>query len=152
MDAVCQENALVYWRQDAAADTQPKPVLLAAPSDVATPPEVEDPSAYPLDFQATRAMTRSGDSAKWWPWTKELEDEMGIQIHPRIASALRIENGETIMVASEEETIEGPASISRMVPPRLVWSLQRMRADHVLVYRKGQAPEEARNLLKAIEL
>jgi hypothetical protein len=53
-------------------------------------------------------------------------------------------------VASEDETIEGPASISRMVTPRLVWSLQRMRAAHVLVYRKGQAPEEARELLKAI--
>ena len=95
-------------------------------------------------------MTRSGDASQWWPWTKELEDEMGIQIHPRIATALKIENGETIVVASEEETIEGPASISRMVPPRLVWSLKRMRADHVLVYRKGQDPEEARNILKAI--
>jgi anaerobic selenocysteine-containing dehydrogenase len=152
MDAVCQENALVYWSQDTAADAQSEPKLMPAPADVTTPPEAEDPTAYPLDFQATRAMTRSGDAAKWWPWTKELEDEMGIQIHPRIASALKIENGETIMVASEEETIEGPASISRMVPPRLVWSLQRMRADHVLVYRKGQAPDEARDLLKAIEI
>jgi anaerobic selenocysteine-containing dehydrogenase len=152
MDSVCQENALVYWSRDMIADAPSKPELLTAPADTAKAPDAEDPSAYPLDFQATRAMTRSGDAAQWWPWTKELEDEMGIQIHPRIASALKIENGEPIMVASEEETIEGPASISRMVPPRLVWSLQRMRADHVLVYRKGQAPEEARDLLKAIEL
>jgi anaerobic selenocysteine-containing dehydrogenase len=152
MDNICQENALVYWSQDSAADAQSKPALMPAPGDVSTLPDAEDPSAYPLDFQATRAMTRSGDASRWWPWTKELEDEMGIQIHPRIATALRIENGETIMVASEDETIEGPANISRMVPPRLVWSLQRMRADHVLVYRKGQAPEEARDLLKAIEL
>ena len=95
-------------------------------------------------------MTRSGDASQWWPWTKELEDEMGIQIHPQVAEALKVENGETIVVASEDETIEGPAYISRMVTPRLVWSLQRMRADHVLVFRKGQAPEEARELLKAI--
>ena len=97
-------------------------------------------------------MTRSGDASNWWPWTRELEDEMGIQIHPLIAEALNIENGETILVASENETIDGPATISRMVPPRLVWSLQRMQADHVLVYRKGQAPEDARDRLKAIEL
>ena len=153
MDSVCQENALVYWSQDMTADSQSESTLLTAPAEAAKAPDAadaEDAPAYPLDFQATRAMTRSGDAAQWWPWTKELEDEMGIQIHPRIATALKIENGETIVVASEEETIEGPASISRMVPPRLVWSLKRMRADHVLVYRKGQDPEEARNILKAI--
>jgi anaerobic selenocysteine-containing dehydrogenase len=152
MDSICQENALTYWSGDKAADAQSKPALLEAPQDVSSAPAVEDPAAYPLTFQATRAMTRSGDAAQWWPWAKELEDEMGIQIHPQIATALKIENGETIMVASEDETIEGPATISRMVPPRLVWSLQRMRADQVLVYRKGQAPEEARDLLKAIEI
>jgi anaerobic selenocysteine-containing dehydrogenase len=150
MDSICQENALVYWSQDITADAQSKAALLSAPADAAVAPDVEDPSAYPLDFHATRAMTRSGDASHWWPWTKELEDEMGIQIHPLVATALKVENGETIVVASEDQTIEGPAYISRMVTPRLVWSLQRMRADHVLVYRKGQAPEEARELLKAI--
>ena len=153
MDSVCQENALVYWSQDMTADSQSESTLLTAPAEAAKAPDAadaEDAPAYPLDFQATRAMTRSGDAAQWWPWTKELEDEMGIQIHPQVATVLKIENGETIVVASEEETIEGPASISRMVPPRLVWSLKRMRADHVLVYRKGQDPEEARNILKAI--
>jgi anaerobic selenocysteine-containing dehydrogenase len=152
VDSICEENALVYWSRDMVADAPSKPSLLTAPKDAAKAPDAEDPSAYPLDFQTSRAMNRSGDAARWWPWTRELEDETWIQIHPRVATALKIENGETITVASEEETIEGPASISRMVPPRLVWSLQRMRAEHVLVYRKGQASDEARELLKAIEL
>jgi len=156
MDLIGPENQLVYWDRKVSGSSQTDPKLFAAPDAVAPRPACDDPCAYPLGFQATRAMTRSGDAGRWWPWTKELEDEMGIRIHPRVARALEIENGEIILVASEDETIEGPAAVSRMVPPRLVWSLQRMQADRVLVYRKGQAPEEARELLKpmvkAIEL
>jgi hypothetical protein len=63
---------------------------------------------------------------------------------------LEIENGQTICVASENETIEGPAAVSRIVPPRLVWSTQRMLADHVLVYGKGQSPEAARDRLEVM--
>ena len=152
MDLIVQENALVNWRRELSGAPEPDATLLPAPDAVDTRPAPADPAAYPLVFQATRAMTRSGDASNWWPWTRELEDEMGIQIHPLIAEALNVENGETILVASEDEVIEGPATISRMVPPRLIWSLQRMRSDRVLVYRKGQAPEDARDRLKAIEL
>jgi anaerobic selenocysteine-containing dehydrogenase len=152
MDQIEKADPPVCWLPDAAAFSQSDAPLLPAPDTVPPRPAAEDPSAYPLGFHATRAMTRSGDASGWWPWTRELEDEMGIQINPRVARALEIENGETIVVASEDEVIEGPAAISRMVPPRLVWSLQRMPADRVLVYRKGQSPEEARNRLKAIEL
>jgi len=152
MDRIAQTEELVYWDREADRSTRSEPKLHAAPETVATPLSGEDPTAYPLDFQATRSATRTGDTGRWWPWARELEDEAGIRIHPRVAQALKIENGQTILVASENETIEGPAAVSRMVPPRLVWSLQRMQADHVLVYRKGQAPEEARDRLKAIEL
>jgi anaerobic selenocysteine-containing dehydrogenase len=152
MDRIGQQNEPVYWYREAAGSSQPDPKPLAAPDAVTPLPSADDPWAYPLDFQSTRAMTRSGDAGRWWPWIRELEDEIGIRIHPRVAQALEIENGDTILVASENETIEGPASVSRMVPTRLVWSLQRMQADRVLVYRKGQAPEEARDQLKAIEL
>jgi anaerobic selenocysteine-containing dehydrogenase len=79
-----------------------------------------------------------------------LEDELGIRIHPWVARALNIENGQTIRVVSENESIEGPAAVSRMVPPRLVWSTLRMQADRVLVYRKGQDPEQARDRLEAM--
>lgn len=152
MDRIVQENEPVYWGRGASGAAPPEPKLHAAPEAVPPRPLGDDPWAYPLGFQATRAITRSGDAGRWWPWTRELEDEMGIRIHPRVARALEIENGQTILVASENETIEGPAAVSRMVPPRLVWSLQRMQADHVLVYRKGQSPEEARDRLKAIKL
>ena len=97
-------------------------------------------------------MNRSGEASRWWPWTRELDDDLGILIHPRIAQTLVVENGETILVASEDEIIEGPATISRLVPTRLVWSLQRLRSDRVLVYRKGQGPEEPRDRLKTIGL
>lgn len=152
MDRIAHQGELVRCSQSGAGSPHPVPKLFAAPAAPAPRSIAEDPEAYPLDFQATRASTRSGDAGRWWPWTRELEDEMGIRIHPRVARALEIENGQTIIVTSENETIEGPAAVSRMVPPRLVWTQQRMQADCVLVYRKGQAPEDARERLKAIEL
>ena len=152
MDRIAKGNEPIYWGHGASKAAMAEPKLLAAPESLAPRPSDDDPWAYPLGFQATRTITRSGDAGRWWPWTRELEDELGIRIHPRVAQALEIENGQTILVASENETIEGPAAVSRIVPPRLVWSLQRMQADHVLVYRKGQSPDEARDRLKAIEL
>lgn len=151
MDRIEGGAALVYWGRDNAAAVHDT-ALLPAPSSVFERPAPTDPAAYPLDFHATRAAMRSGDANRWWPWAMELADEMGIRIHPIIAEALGIDNGATILVAAEGQIIEGPATISRMVPPRLVWSLKRIHADRVLVYRKGQAPEEARERLKAIEL
>lgn len=150
MDVITAGDSLVYWGQgpgDEATDIQ----LMPAPSGVPVRPTPDDPAAYPLGFHATRTPIRSSDACHWWPWARELADEMGIRIHPRIAEALDIENGMAIVVAAEDEIIEGPATISRSVPPQLVWSMQRMRADRVLVYRKGQAPEEARDRLKGIE-
>ncbi|MBI5602492.1 MAG: molybdopterin-dependent oxidoreductase [Deltaproteobacteria bacterium] len=152
MDQIAPDNPLVYWRRDAAGSAQPEATLLPAPQAAADPSSSGASSAFPLSFQVTRTMTRSGEASRWWPWTRELDDDLGILIHPRIAQALEVENGETILVASEDEIIEGPATISRLVPTRLVWSLQRLRADRVLVYRKGQGPEEARDRLKTIGL
>jgi anaerobic selenocysteine-containing dehydrogenase len=152
LDRTGQADTPIWWRHEAAASLQADGPLCAAPDAIAAPPVSDDPSAYPLGFQATRAVTRSGDASRWWPWTRELEDEIGIRIHPLVAQALEIDNGAPILVASENEVIEGRAAVSRAVPPGLVWSLQRMQADRVIVYRKGQAPEEARERLKAIEL
>lgn len=152
MDKVTQQDELIYWNRDTIESCRPDPKLLAAPDAVAPRGAGDDPDAYPLGFQATRSSTRSGDAGRWWPLARELEDGLAICIHPRVARALAIENGQPIVAASEKEIIEGPAAVSRMVPPRLVWSLQRMQADQVLVYRKGQAPEEARDRLKAMQL
>ncbi|MGD9006759.1 MAG: molybdopterin-dependent oxidoreductase [Desulfobacteraceae bacterium] len=150
MDQIAQGQEPVYWSRTDADRAQPELKLLAAPETVASPPAGDDPTIYPLDFQATRTSARSGATSRWWPWIRELEEDLGICIHPRVARALEIENGQTIRVVSEKETIEGPAAVSRMVPPRLVWSTQRMQADRVLVYRKGQDPEQARDRLEAM--
>ena len=152
MDPIVAENAVIYWHTADGSASSPEAGLLVAPDAVSPEPSPDDPTVYPLQFQATRTMAHASELGRRWPLTAELEEALGIQIHPLIARTLKIENGETIVVASEDEVIEGPAAISRMVPPRLIWSQQRMQADRVLVYRKGQAPEEARDRLKAIEL
>lgn len=151
MDQIEKANPLVYWRRQASQSSQPHATLLPAPDAAALRPDAADPSAYPLGFVSTRTATHSGDATRWWPWTRELEEEMDLRIHPLTARVLDIENGDTVLVASEDEIIEATAAISRMVPPRMVWSPRRMQAHRVLVYRKGQDPKEARHRLKAIE-
>ena len=151
MNQLDQVNTLVYWRRDADEASRLDSPLYPAPGVVAARSQAADPVAYPFGFQTTRTAARSNDAGRWSSWTSELEDDMGVSIHPRIAQTLGIENGEAIFLTSEDETMEAIAAITRSVPPWLVWSPRPMKGQHVLVYRKGQAPEEARNRLKGIE-
>jgi predicted molibdopterin-dependent oxidoreductase YjgC len=150
MDRIEKEDPPVYWPKEVPKSSHPVAELLPAPDAAIFRLEDTDSSSYPLRFQATRTATHSGDATRWWPWTRELEEEMDIQIHPLIARTLDIENGETVRVESKDEAIEATAVISRMVPPRMVWSPIHIRANRVLVYCKGLDPEEARDRLKAI--
>lgn len=104
---------------------------------------------YPLAYQSTRVVSRSSDAANWWPWTAELEDEIAVQIHPDTAQILGIENGDEVVVAGSRTCIEGRAWLSRMVDRRMIWSPQRLDETRVRVHKKGQAGEDALNLLKA---
>jgi anaerobic selenocysteine-containing dehydrogenase len=151
LDRIEKGEALVYWRRDNRESAQPEAMLLPAPDAAHLHADDADPSAYPLGFQTTRTATHSGGASHGWPWTRELEQEMGVRIHPLVARSLDIENGETVVLASEDEVMEAKAAISRMVPPRMVWSPQRMQAQRVLIYRKGQDPEQARQQLKVME-
>jgi anaerobic selenocysteine-containing dehydrogenase len=140
----------VNWLWPPQGDQERKTELMPAP--VKEPSKVkgtEDPKAYPFDFQATRIITRSSDASRWWPWTREMESDEAVQVHPFVAETLGIETGQPVIVTSPHETMEGKAVVSRTVPPRTIWSPQRMRADRVLVYPKGQSPQEARDRLDA---
>ena len=148
-DHLLQEDRQVFWHKTEAPSPKDeiKPVL--APVTIARGPETDDQNAYPLFFQATRVASRTGNAGQWWPWTHDLEPEDTIQVHPSVAAALNIENGESVRVVSVDETMEGRALINRMVPPWLVWSSRPMQTDKVLLHRKGQSPEEACEKLKA---
>jgi anaerobic selenocysteine-containing dehydrogenase len=112
------------------------------PSDVAR--------RFPLAFQSTRTIAGHGDAGRWWSWLRELEAENVVQVHPDIAAALGIENGDDIRVAGAEDGCRATAWISRMVNRQTVWSPRRLRADRVLIHKRGQSPEEAHRILKAI--
>jgi len=109
--------------------------------------EQEEKKSYPLCFQATRIISRSGDSSRWWPWTQELELENAVQINPETAQALGIENGDEVLVSGAEGKMEGRAWISRMVPRWMVWSPRHLGERRVLVHKRGQTSEEAIHIL-----
>ena len=148
LDQLDQASAQACWSCGSQGQQAEDLALLAAPQAIA--PAAED-FDYPLIFQATRGIAGAGDAHGWWPWMRELEPEAAVQIHPAVARALAIENGDRLTVVSVHDSMEGPAWISRIVPPWLVWSRWRMKAERVLIYRKGQSPQEARQLLKEME-
>jgi anaerobic selenocysteine-containing dehydrogenase len=148
-DHLLQEDRQVFWHKTAKPLPKDKMKPMPAPGTVAREPETEDQDSYPLFFQATRIASQAGNSGKWWPWSHDLEPEDTIQVHPSVAAALEIENGESVRVVSADETMEGRAWINRMVPPWLVWSSRRMQTGKVLLHRKGQSPQEACEKLKA---
>jgi anaerobic selenocysteine-containing dehydrogenase len=151
MDRIEQADAPVYWRGTDAGSMPSDLPLYPAPDDAAAGTPPHDADAYPLWFQCTRTATCANDTARWWSWTREWDAATGVRIHPRTAQALGIENGETIVVASSDDMLQATAAISRSVPPWLVWSPQPMQARQVLVYRKGQSPEDARRQMKAMD-
>jgi anaerobic selenocysteine-containing dehydrogenase len=150
-EQLLQDNCQVFWHQNAKPTPKDKIRPLSAPDTLAPGTEAIDQDAYPLRFQATRVTSRSSNSGQWWDWTRDLEPEDTIQIHPSVATALSIENGTSVRVVSADEVIEGRAWINRVVPPWLVWSSRRMQTGNVLVHRKGQSPQEACDKLKAIK-
>jgi anaerobic selenocysteine-containing dehydrogenase len=150
LDQLQGGGAPVFWRKPQSPVG--KIVALQAPKALAEKAKTEDAASFPLTYQATRTAVRGSDASGWWPWAHELEPGDSVQIHPSLAEAMAIENGETIIVSSAQESLEGPACINRMVPPQLVWSCRRMKADRVLIQRIGQSREDARDLLKAIKL
>ena len=120
-----------------------------APSSILTTIGSDEADRFPLQFQATRVISRTNDVVHWWPWTRELITENAVQIHPEIAQVLGIENGETILVTGAAGMMEGRAWINRMVPEWMVWSSRKMDEKRVVVHKRDQTSEEAFDILKA---
>jgi formate dehydrogenase major subunit len=150
-DRILQKGQQVFRYENRAPLPKNKIKLLPAPGTIAHGPETDDQDAYPLFFQATRVASQAGNNGLRRTWTHDPELKDTIQVHPSVAAALNIENGESVQVVSVDETMEGRALINRMVPPWLVWSSRRMQTGKVLLHRKGQSPEEAYEKLKAIK-
>jgi anaerobic selenocysteine-containing dehydrogenase len=110
----------------------------------------EEIQNYPLYYHSTRITSVFSDSSHWQPWTRELADEKAVQIHPETAKALGIENGDGIVISVNGDLIEGCAWLSRTVTRNMIWSTKRLGYNRVLVYKKGQDPQEALKILRKI--
>jgi anaerobic selenocysteine-containing dehydrogenase len=150
-EQVLQEDRQVFWQEAAPPPPVDKVKPQSAPDAIVRGPESDDADSYPLLLQTTRAASRAGSAGRWWTWTHDLEPEDAILIHPSVAGALEIENGESVRLLSADEIVEGVACINRMVPPWLVWSSRRMHTRRVLIHRQGQSPQEACERLKATQ-
>ena len=138
----------VYWPVDDKTRASQIISPLHAPSEIESTIQLGETDRFPLQFQATRIVSRASDAGHWWPWTRELEAEDAVQIHPEVARALTIETGDRVVVAGVAEAWEGRAWISRTVDRRMVWSPRRFMENRVLVYKPGQTRDQTRKILK----
>jgi len=150
VDQLRDASQLVYWPVQDKTQALKKITPMPAPSEIEPTIRSDEVDRFPLQFQATRIISRSGDAGHWWPWTRELEPEDAVQIHPEVARALGIVNGDAVFVSGAEEIWKGRAWISRMVNRQTVWAPRRLCANRVLIYKEGQSRDEVRNILKEI--
>jgi len=150
VDQLRDASQLVCWPVQDKTEAPKQITPMHAPSEIEPTIRPDEADRFPLQFQATRIISHAGDASHWWPWTRELEAENGVQIHPEVARALAIENGDTVIVAGAGEAWEGRAWISRMVDKGMVWSPRRFRENRVLVYKPGQTRDQSRDILKEI--
>jgi predicted molibdopterin-dependent oxidoreductase YjgC len=57
----------------------------------------------------------------WWPWCDELEPDRYIQVHPKLAEVLGIEDGDYVKLESARSEIDGYAWVTEEVDPRCIW-------------------------------
>ena len=129
---------------EGAGKIEPTP----APEFIKLAPQTVDRECFPLYFQKTPFVSRSGLDGNLWPWTQDLEEEDALQINPQTAKVLGIENGDPIVISSPSRTIEGRAWISRMVPQWMVSSPMSLEGDWVMVQKKDPPNDEALTLLR----
>lgn len=146
---IAEDNAPLFWPVERTqSDSHGKIDPFFAPADLQSVSQAGE--LFPLTYQATRIVSRSGDIDNFRPLTKDLEDRNTVQIHPRTAKALGIENGDEVSVHGPGETIEAAAWITRMVPVWMIWSPRRLGSDCAVICKKGQSREEASLILKEL--
>lgn len=158
MDLIRNNPGTIFWPFKQKLFNDSPPFFLTengkvepADAPVKTIQEIqEDSENFPFYYQSTRVASIFSDPSHWQPWTMELADEDAVQIHPDTAETLNIENGDDIVISANGELIEGHAWLSRMVTRNMVWSAKRLGYSRVLIYKKGQDPQEALNLLRKI--
>ena len=76
---------------------------------------------YPVILCTGRIVSSFHEMGHWWPWCDELEPDRFIQVHPIMAQALGIADGDRVIVESERAEIEGFAWVTEETDPRQVW-------------------------------
>jgi anaerobic selenocysteine-containing dehydrogenase len=148
-----KEKGLVHWPTTDRALVKPKAPMFPTSDGKIAPTRAEstiqqttaDTDRLPFVLQVSPPVSRMRDIVSWWPWTHELENDRTIQINPRAAALLGIENGNEIVMEEPDGEMEGLACLSRMVPDGMVWTVRPFTARRVLVRKKGMTSQEALN-------
>ena len=128
------DSAFPLWSDDRINSNDMGIAPMSAPAQIG--PCMPREPGYPLFFQGIEPVCISGEAGPWRPWTREMERQDLIWIHPVTASALSIENGDEVLVSYPEGSWEALAWINRCVPEGIVSAPGRGGGKSVLVQRK----------------
>lgn len=122
----------VRWPRSTPSESDmPTCVSFGSPPDIATP-EL-DPARPVLLCRDTPA---EGDAA-WWPWLHQGQDTAVFDLHPAVAAALGLENGDALVVDDGQRHYQGQAHLTHSVPMRTVWATAGTpRVASALVFRQ----------------
>jgi anaerobic selenocysteine-containing dehydrogenase len=88
------------------------------PSPVSAPEVFKE---YPIILTTGRPVSSFHEMGHWWPWCDELEPDRYIQIHPKLAEVLGVEDGDYVKIESFRSELDGYAWVTEEVDPRMIW-------------------------------
>ena len=116
------------WDQPAAEPSRPAPAFKPAASiDLVPPSFTGEPAQFPLQFQPYLSLQFHDGRGANLPWMQELPDPVSsamwglpVEIDPRTAAQLNIQNGDLVRVESPQGSLEAPAYVHPAAVPGVV--------------------------------
>jgi anaerobic selenocysteine-containing dehydrogenase len=143
-------GASVYWPMPGLGSTTMEPTEPLTAYGEAGSSVAEDMESYPLRIESPRTGGHCVDPGDLWPWVLERDRPPLLQIHPDVARALHIENGDAITALAPGWNLHARAWVNRAVPRHVVYSTQAVGTKQVLIHRSGREGREAIQVLKGL--
>ncbi len=134
-----------WWSGEVAPRTARPPAQPTALYRPAENPLAESDAEFPFYFQPFASQFFYDGSLAHLPWMQEAPDPMSsamwgtwVEIHPKTAGTLNIEQGDLVEVASRHGRLQAPAYISPAIAPNVVAMPVGQGHDNFTRYASGR--------------
>ncbi len=109
-----------------------------------SPPHFDAPRPTPLQPLLLYRDTAQDGEFAWWSWLHPDGDQASFFLHPALAMALEVQNGEALVVDDGKRQLAGRATLTHALPERVIWaSAGTPVTSAVSVFPRGGSPARA---------